>query len=92
MRVFSEGIKEVGDYSYKLIRSGQPRPYADREKVIEVYLEEGLTRQQASDKVKSMNIGFDDSKDNEWYEPRLSYFKDKGKGVWEFNMITAYTG
>lgn len=77
---------------YKVLRSGQPRAYADSELVIEVYLKEGLTKQEASDSIRYMNIGFDDTKDKEWYLPKLSYIRETSPGTWEFKMVSAYTG
>lgn len=84
-------MKEKGGYKYYVKRSGQPRRYADSEYVVEVYLPEGLTTEEASDIVRSMGIGFDDTKGKSWYEPKLSYFYQTSPGVWEFNMVSAYT-
>lgn len=78
--------------AYKILRSGQPRPYADSETVTEVYLNEGLTKEQVSDLIRSMNIGFDDSSNLEWYQPKLQYLRESSLGVWEFNMVSAYAG
>lgn len=84
--------RESNGYFYKTLRAGQPRPYADSERVVEIYLKEGLTKQEASDIAKGMNIGFDDSKDKDWYQPKLSYFQETSPGTWEFKMVSAYTG
>lgn len=78
--------------NYKIIRSGQVRRYGDSERVVEVYLKDGLTKEEASDIVKSMNIGFDNSTNKEWYQPKLSYFRETSPGTWEFKMVSAYTG
>lgn len=84
--------KEANGFSYKTLRAGQPRPYADSERVVEVYLKEGLTRQEASDTIRSMDIGFDDERGKEWYQPKLSYLTETKPGIWEFKMVSAYTG
>lgn len=78
--------------SYVVLRSGQPRAYADSEYVVEVYLDEGLTKQQASDLIESMNIGYSCE---EYYDPfseTLSYLYESRPGVWEFKMTSMYTG
>lgn len=84
--------RERGGYKYRVLRSGQPRPYADTEYIVEVYLSDGLTKQEATDIVKSMNIGFDDSTNKNWYDSKLSYFIETRSGVWEYKMVSAYTG
>lgn len=78
--------------TYKVLRSGQTRRYGDSETVIEVYLKENLTKQEASDIVRSMNIGFDDTPNKEWFQAKLSYFRETSPGTWEFCMRSAYTG
>lgn len=92
MKIIDNGALEHGGYAYKFLRSGQPRPYADSETVVEVYLPEGLTKEQASDIVRNMGIGFDDTTGKEWFEPKLSYFREARPGVWEYKMVSAYTG
>lgn len=77
---------------YSIVRSGQPRAYADSEYVVNVYLEKGLTREQASDTIRSMNIGFDDSSDRDWFQPRLAYLMEFEPGTWQFKMVEGYTG
>lgn len=83
--------REAEGYSYKILRAGQPRPYADSIKVIEIYTPSGLTKEEATAIAKNMNIGFNDDK-VEWYHPRLTYFRETRDGVWEFEMVSAYTG
>lgn len=74
-----------------VLRSGQPRPYADHEYVVEVHLNEGLTKQQASDLIEEMKIGYT-TKDNGPFSPEVSYLRETSPGVWEFMMKTMYTG
>jgi len=83
---------EKEGFTYKVLRSGQPRPYADKEYIAEVYLTEGLTKEQASDIVRNMKIGFDDTTGKQWFEDKLSYIRESRPGVWEFKMVSAYTG
>lgn len=90
--VNSIASQEKTGYAYKIISSGQVRPYGESVKVVEVYLNEGLTNEEASDIVKGMGIGFNDSKNLEWYDEKLSYFKEKSPGVWEFKMVRPYLG
>lgn len=78
--------------AYSILRSGQTRRYGDSETVVEVYLKEGLTKEQASDTVREMGIGFDDSHNKDWYQPKLAYFRETSPGTWEFMMVSAYTG
>lgn len=77
---------------YKVLRSGQTRRYGDSERQVEVYLEKGLTKEQASDIVREMGIGFDDTPNKDWYEERLTYFRETSPGTWEFCMVRAYLG
>ena len=85
-------MTEEKGYAYKILRSGQTRRYGDSETVTEVYLKEGLTKEEASDIVRSMKIGFDDSPNKQWFESKLSRFYETSPGVWEFCMVSAYTG
>lgn len=80
------------EYKHKVLKNSQERAYGDTIKIVELYLEEGLTKEQASDIARDMNIGFNDSKNRDWYEPKLSYFKETFPGVWEFKTISEYTG
>lgn len=82
----------MSEYTYKILQTGQSRAYGDSERVVEVYLKEGLTKEEASDIVREMNIGFNDAKNVQWYDPKLRYFIEKTPGVWEFKMVSAYTG
>lgn len=77
---------------YKVLRSGQPRRYADSEYVVEVYLPIGLTKNQAKTMIKELDIGFDDEIPFSWAAPRLTYLRETRPGVWEFMMKSAYTG
>lgn len=79
-------------YTYKILRSGQPRPYADTERVVEITLEKGLTKQQASDIVENMDIGYSTKAPDNPFSPKLSYFKETTPGTWEFKTISMYTG
>ena len=76
----------------KILRSGQPRRYADSELVMEVYLDEGLTKEQASDLIEGMNIGYSSKKPDNPFSPTLSYLRESRPGVWEFMMTSLYTG
>lgn len=94
-------------YTVEVLRSGQPRPYADSRYAARVTLEwQGMSgykdknapfvpwiikENQAREYLRKIPCGFTDAEPEGWWSTRLSYLREIEPGVWEFETITPFT-
>lgn len=86
---------------YHVVRSGQPRPYADSELVVRLQFDEPVTEEQARAQAREASVGYTDvtKKDREgWWSRYLDYFRalefsrdEKHFKEWEFKVVTPFT-
>lgn len=87
-----------------VVRSGQPRPYADTEHVVQLIFEtfngkdwelQSVTEEYARDIAAGLKCGYIGRKKNEagFFCTYLEYFRrvDETGAVWQFKTVSPYT-